>query len=296
MSEVTVEVRPRWAYRLPRHGGPDGVTRVRDGLLRRLLHVEGEPVLAWARQPARDLVVLGACAANPGAAREGLSRLRFALGVDDDLRPFHERFRWDPLLGPALRRNPYVRPRRRPRPFEALVWAVTEQLIEFGRAVGIQRRLLSGLGSRCPQTGLCDVPDAATVAGAAPARLESFGLTATRAIALVRAAREVASGRIDLDAPEHETAWRRLRAIPGIGRWTVEMLALTGQGRLDQVPAGDLGYLKLVGRLRTGSPFARAGEDEVRELLSRYDPWAGLAGAYLWASAGRLTGPWARAA
>ena len=25
--------------------------------------------------------------------------MRFALGVDDDLRPFHERFRDDPLIG-----------------------------------------------------------------------------------------------------------------------------------------------------------------------------------------------------
>jgi 3-methyladenine DNA glycosylase/8-oxoguanine DNA glycosylase len=253
-------------------------------------------VLTWARQPARDLVVVGARASDREAAREAIARLRFSLGLDDDLRAFHERFRWDPLLGPALRRNPYVRARRRPRPFEALVWAVTEQLIEFGRAVAIQRRLLDGLGTRCPRTGLRDAPGAATVAGVAPARLESFGLTATRAMALVRAAREVAAGRVDLDSPDHESAWRRLRAIPGIGRWTIEMLALTGQGRLDQVPAGDLGYLKLVGRLNTGRPFGRASEDEVRELLAGYDPWAGMAGAYLWASAGRLTGPWARAA
>ena len=46
----------------------------------------------------------------------------------------------------------------------------------------------------------------------------------------------------------------RLLAIPEIGTWTVEMLALHGLGRLDVVPAGDLGYLKLVGRLTTGNP------------------------------------------
>ncbi|MDQ6916077.1 MAG: DNA-3-methyladenine glycosylase 2 family protein, partial [Actinomycetota bacterium] len=97
-------------------------------------------------------------------------------------------------------------------------------------------------------------------------------------------AREVAAGRIDLHAPDHERAWRRLRAIPGIGRWTVEMLALRGQGRYDQVPAGDLNFLEAVGRLRTGKPHARATEDEVREVLAPYHPWAGLAGAYLLAA------------
>src|SRR2546423_43575 len=110
-----------------------------------------------------------------------------------------------------------------------------------------------------------------------------------------RAAREVAAGRIDLRDPDHERGWRRLRAIPGIGRWTVEMLGLHGQGRLDQLPAGDLGYLKLVGRLRTGNPRARAGEEEVRGLLAPYEPWSGLAGAYLLAAAARGGAPGLRA-
>ncbi len=46
------------------------------------------------------------------------------------------------------------------------------------------------------------------------------------------------------------------------------MLALHGQGRIDLIPAGDLGYLKLVGRLSTGNPRARADEDEVRDFFA----------------------------
>ena len=73
----------------------------------------------------------------------------------------------------------------------------------------------------------------------------------------------------------------RLRAIPGIGSWTVEMLALHGQGRHDQLPAGDLGLLKLVGRLLSGGdPRARAERAQVRELFAPYGEWAGLAAAH----------------
>jgi len=106
-------------------------------------------------------------------------------------------------------------------------------------------------------------------------------LSAGRAIALRRAAREVAAGRADLGDPDHERAWRRLRAIPGIGSWTIEMLALYGQGRYDQLPAGDLGYLRVVGRMATGNPRGRVTEDEVRAFFARYEGWAGLAGAHL---------------
>jgi len=94
-------------------------------------------------------------------------------------------------------------------------------------------------------------------------------------------AREVAGGRVDLRAPDHERGWRRLRAIPGIGSWTQEILAVHGQGRYDQIPAGDLGFVKLVGRLRSGGdPRERATEDEVREFFAPYEGWAGLAGAH----------------
>jgi 3-methyladenine DNA glycosylase/8-oxoguanine DNA glycosylase len=87
---------------------------------------------------------------------------------------------------------------------------------------------------------------------------------------------------LDLHHPDHERGWRRLHAIPGIGPWTVEMLALHGQGRYDQVPAGDLGLIKYVGRrLSDGDPWARAGEDEVRSFFAPYGHWRGLAAAHV---------------
>src|SRR4051812_6636059 len=254
--------------------------RCRGGVLERLLHVEGSPVVVRAAQPAAHRVVLGAWGPDREVGEEAIARMRFALGLDDDLRPFHERFRFDALIGPSVRARPWLRVRRRPEAFEALAWAVTEQLIEFGRAAEIQRAIIRVLGPRCPVTRLRDVPSAAALAGAAPAKLQSLDLSAGRAIALVRAAREVATGRVDLRAADHERGWRRLRAIPGIGRWTTDMLGLHGQGRYDCLPAGDLGYLKFVGYLRTGDPRVRAEEAEVREFFAPYGEWAGLAGAH----------------
>jgi 3-methyladenine DNA glycosylase/8-oxoguanine DNA glycosylase len=244
-----------------------------------------------AAQPSADRVVIGATAARRDVAEHAVQRMRFALGVDDDLRAFHERFRFDPLIGPSVRAMPHLRVRRRPEPFEALAWAICEQLIDFERASQIERRIVAHGGLRRdvpPHPPLRDVPSAAMIAGWAPARLESFGLTATRAQALVRAAREVASGRVDLHAADHERGWARLGAIRGIGAWTLEFLALHGQGRNDQLPAGDLTYRKLVGRLHAGGrPSARAQEDEVRAFFAPYGEWAGLAGAHALASSSR---------
>ncbi|HZH24630.1 MAG TPA: hypothetical protein VEY49_06980, partial [Solirubrobacteraceae bacterium] len=108
-----------------------------------------------------------------------------------------------------------------------------------------------------------------------------------RALTLRRVATEVACGRVDLLAGDPLPGWRRLRAIPGVGPWTLEMLALHGQGHYDRVPAGDLNYIKLVGRITTGNPRARADEPEVRGFFERFGEWKGFAGEYLRAAAVR---------
>ena len=288
--DLRVEVTPPWPFRIGRGSG-DGILRRRGATLMRLLHVEDEPVLVAVAQTAPQRVLFAARSACEAAAAAAIARMRFATGVDDDLRPFYERFSGDPVIGAAVRSRPHVRIHRRADPWEALAWSITEQLIELERALVIQRRLVHRLGRRCPHSGLRDMPAPALLATLAPAELQSYDLAAPRALALRHAAREIAAGRVDF--ADREAAWRRLRAIPGIGTWTLEMLSLYGQGHYDRVPAGDLGYLKLVGRLTTGRPKARADEAEVRGFFERYGEWKGLAGTYLIiaAGAGLLTEP-----
>ena len=131
-----------------------------------------DPVLPRARAsppPCGPGPRAAACACGPRrrideCAAAAVERMRFALGTDHDLSEFHRRFWRDPLLGPILRRKPWLRPRRRPEPFEALAWAITEQLIDGGRAVSIQRRLVARHGAISPCGSLRDVPSAVAIA------------------------------------------------------------------------------------------------------------------------------------
>lgn len=290
------EARPPSPYRLPGYGGEDGVMRIRGGVATRFLHVDGAPVLVRAWQPGAQRVVMRAEAVDPdsvtgpgpafepaprpaGAAELELAveRMRFALGVDEDLSEFYRRFRHDPLLGPQLRRRPHLRPLRRPWPWEALAWAVVKQLIESGRAARIQRRIVGRWGLRMgpAREALRDVPTAKLIAGRAPAELESMGLALRRALALRAVAREISSGRCD---PGRRSADQRLLAVPEIGAWTVQCLGLYGRGDPDSLPAGDLMYIKQVGRLaRLGR---RATVEEVEEFYAPYAPFRGLAAAW----------------
>lgn len=298
---LEVEVRPPSPYRLPSYGSEDGVMRVERGVASRLLHVSGCPVLVRAWEPGKDRVALRAEAldpasiAAPGPAAEcvardagagelelALERMRFALGVDDDLGEFQRRFRRDPLLGPLLRRRPYLRPRRRPWPWEALAWAVVKQLIETGKAARIQRRIVGRWGLRLGdgREGLRDVPTPHLIAGRAPVELESMGLALKRALALRKIAGDIDAGRCD---PGEPGADRRLLAVREIGPWTVQCLGLFGRGDPDALPAGDLMYLKLVGRI--AGLGRRATVEEVEEFFAPYAPFRGLAAAWTSAAA-----------
>jgi 3-methyladenine DNA glycosylase/8-oxoguanine DNA glycosylase len=270
--------------------------RVSSGVLSRLLRVEESPVLVRAWEPGRGRILLRAEPLDPAAVaapralscpesrpadgaqlRLAIKQMRFALGVDDDLSEFYRRFRRDPLLGALLRRRPWLRPRRRPWAWEALAWAVVKQLIETERAARIQRRIVGRWGMRCgrEQGALRDVPAAATIAGRAPAELAAMDLSPARSVALRAVAREIAAGRCD---PADAAGDKRLLAVPEIGPWTVQCLGLFGRGDPDSLPAGDLIYIKLVGRL--AQLGRRATVEEVEQFYAPYEPFRGLAG--LW--------------
>ena len=283
------EVRPPSPVRLPRSGGGDGVMRIKQGVVARALHVAGRPVVValWQRKSG-EVALRAAGAVSRADLEHAIERMRFALWLDDDLSDFYARFRSDPLIGPAIHRKPWRRPRRRPVAWEALAWAITGQLIEASRAAQIQRRMVRRWGPELDPGSfagdrvegfaalprpLRDVPSAEVVAGCAPAELAACDLSPGRSLAMIRVAKEVAAGRVDPGDPADDV---RLLAIPEIGPWTIECLGQNGRGDHDSLPAGDLAYVKLVGRL--ASLGRRATVPEVHDFFARYEPYRALAG------------------
>lgn len=214
---------------------------------------------AWQRPDGRIVVR----ARTP----EGLDRARFMLALDDDTSAFHRRFDRDPLLGRASRSLAGYRPLRLATVTHAALRAACGQLIESGRAASIERSILRRLGSA--------VATRERLATLSPADLRSHGLAASRSSMLARLVRSLDLERLR----EHETAavLPRLAREPGIGPWSVGVIALEGLGRYDHGLVGDLGLVKLLSSLR--GRWVEAGE--TAELLAPYEEWQGLAGNVL---------------
>ena len=232
-------------------------------------------VRAWAAGGAVRIRAEAASERRPPAAVE---RMRFALGVDHDLRPFQRAFGRDPLLGPLIRRRPWLRPRRRPEPFEALAWAITEQLIDGERAVAIQRRLVArhGAAQRLRRAARRARPPRRSPASPRRAR----GLRPV-APARDRDGQGRARGGLGPGRPDRRTS----RPGGGCGRSRASARGrssasrCTARAATTSCPAGDLAYIKLV-----GAPGAAWGGARPRTRCAssslRTRPFAALAGTY----------------
>src|SRR3954463_14417319 len=174
MATLQRDFPPIGHYRMP-GAGRDGVMRRRGRAIVRMLHHEDEcvTVAAW---PCSGGVRVRATAPSAAAAAFGVDRIRYALNLDHDLRPFHSAFKRDPLIGPAIRRFPWIRPSRIADPWQALAWAINEALIHLDRAFAIQRRLTFRYGRRSACGTLVDAPSPSDMAGRAPAELQACDL------------------------------------------------------------------------------------------------------------------------
>lgn len=166
-------------------------------------------------------------------------------------------------------------PRR--EPWEALGRAIAHQQLHGRAAKAILRRLVALWPGQA-------FPTAAQLASTAPETLRACGFSTAKCTALLALAAAACEGRIPDRAEavhmDDETLIARYAALPGIGRWTVEMMLIQALERPDVLPAADLGirdgWRRLKGLERAPTPAAlrRAGE--------AWAPWRSLAAWYLW--------------
>lgn len=266
---VEAIVRPAGPYSLAlsaRTAG-DATRTFRDRVFEAVLDVDGELQRAFAQQYPDGRIRFVADSAD------GVEKLRFCLAVDDDHSEFLRRFRHDPLIGRATSHLAGLRPVRVATVAQALLRALCGQLIEAREARRIERRIIR---AAMPELGRFHAAPTCEALGAlAPAELRRHGLHARRGATLVRLCRSLDLERLRT-IPGDAAAARILRE-PGLGPWSLGVIALEGLGRWDHGLVGDLGLVKLLGAMRG----RRVEGWETQELLAPYGEWAGIASVYL---------------
>lgn len=206
-----------------------------------------------------------------------IARCRRLLDLDADPDAVDRALSVDPVLGPAVGRSPGRRVPRTVDGDEFAVRAVLGQQVSTAAARTCAGALVAERGEplATPSAGLTHLfPTAGQLVGAAPA------LAGGRARTLGHLVEALHERRLDLGpGADRDDARQVLGALPGIGPWTVEMVAMRSLGDPDAFPVGDLG-------VRTGS--ARLGlPGDTRSLLGRAErwrPWRAYAAQHLWAA------------
>ena len=257
-----------------------GVERVdASGYARTIALASGPAVVRVGAAGARNELLLRVQGAPATALLPLTTQARRVFDLAADPATIAAALRPDPLLGPLVRRRPGLRVPGAWDAFECAVRAVLGQQVSVAAGRTLATRLVARAGTRLdrPMDGLTHLfPSPAAVAAA---DLRSLGLTTARARTLAALARAVADGRLDLHGPADEVR-TALVALPGIGDWTAEYVALRALGEPDAFPAADLVLRKAAAE---GGPPITA-----RALAARAEawrPWRGYAVFHLWNAA-----------
>lgn len=188
----------------------------------------------------------------------------------------------DPLLAPLVTARPGLRVPGAWDPFETSVRAILGQQVSVRGARTIAGRLIEKFGRKiegvAPVPGLTHLfPSPATLARA---DLSRIGLPRSRAEAVRALARAVAAGRLDFEASRGLADFEsRFTALPGIGPWTAQYVALRALGEPDAIPAGDLGLRRALEKAGL-----RATPVEVAARAEAWRPFRAYATLHLWTS------------
>lgn len=166
--------------------------------------------------------------------------------------------------------------------FETAVRAVLGQQITVAAARTLAGRLVARFGEpvETPWPALTRLfPSAASLAAAAPDQLGALGIVRQRQGAILALAGAVQAGDLQLEAgADVARTLDQLRALPGIGDWTAQYIAMRVLRWPDAFPAGDVALQSALGVRQDPRP-ARAAQ----AASHVWQPWRSYAVVRAWA-------------
>jgi AraC family transcriptional regulator of adaptative response / DNA-3-methyladenine glycosylase II len=267
-----------------------GVEEVVDGCYRRTLRLpRGYGIVALA--PVGGQIECRLRLADLRDLTAAVQRCRRLLDLDADPTAPAEYLAGDPLLAPLVRAAPGLRLPGAVDGGELAVRAVLGQQISVLAARTAAARLTLALGEQLPApdgTLTHLFPTAAAIATAEPdAGADGFRMPARRRHTLQALARLLADGELAIDPGSDRAELRaRLLALPGIGPWTVEYIAMRALCDPDAFLPTDLGVRRALEALSRADPALSGGcsPREAERLAERWRPWRAYALQHLWGS------------
>jgi len=205
--------------------------------------------------------------------------IRKMLGLTVDLRRFYSLAGNYDVLKPLVEQFSGVRPPRFPSIFEGLVNSIACQQVSLDSGIATLNRLSQTFGVSFVNNGVtsCAFPRPVDLLDIPEGAIRKLGFSRQKERAIKELSTNVATSQINLSNLEGLTngeVVEYLSKMRGIGRWSSEYVLLRGLGRLDTFPGDDVGAQNNLQRLFHLD--AKPDYDEIRKLMSRWNPYQGL--------------------
>lgn len=264
-----------------------GVEEVRDGAYRRTLRLpSGAGVVALTPHPDHVQCLLTLDDFRDLSA--AIARCRRLLDLDADPAAVVDALSQDRHLAAVVAKAPGQRIPRTVDEAELAVRVVLGQQVSIKAARTHAGRLAQAYGSPVTDTGggLTHVfPSVDQLAALDP---NSLAMPASRRRTLVALVAALATGDVEVDVgADWNRARTRLAALPGIGPWTTEVIAMRGLGDPDAFPVTDLGVraaAKVVGLPGTSEALLAHS--------ARWRPWRAYVTQHLWTALDHAVNEW----
>lgn len=254
-----------------------GCEEVRGGTYRRTLRLPlGHGLVALT--PAADHVRCTLVLDDLRDLTTATARCRRLLDLDADPEAVVEALSRDPHLAPVVANAPGQRIPRTVDEAELAIRAVLGQQVSTKAAQTHLSRLVAAYGQPVNDADgslTHTFPGVERLTDIAPLHL---AIPKTRQRTLKALVTALAEGEVALDAGcDWLRARTQLLALPGIGPWTAEIIAMRGLGDPDAFPATDLGV-----RLAANQLGLPTRERPLIEYGASWRPWRSYATQHLW--------------
>ena len=259
---------------------------VKDGKLRKLLTLAGEPFLLQIDFHGNQLrtQVLNR-AWTTVAANEAEDYLTALFDLDRDLEPFYKFFWEDELMGPVVRDFEGLRIIGFPDLFEALCWSVIGQQINLNFAYRLKERLVKAHGQRLKWEGqfYYAFPRAEDIRQIPLKQFQEWQFSQSKASYLLGISEKMVDGQIGSTTLKNlptEEAVEELIKIKGIGPWSAHYVVMKHLRRSQAYPWQDVGLHNALKALSLSA--SKPDQEQLHQLGHNWHPWQAYATFYLW--------------
>ncbi|MFS1525255.1 AlkA N-terminal domain-containing protein [Microbulbifer sp. 2304DJ12-6] len=258
-----------------------GVERVEDGIYQRSFELDRyRGVLRVAHEPEHHRLLVEISSQGGATGLYLLNqRLRRLFDLDADSAAIATVLSRDPLLARQLEMAPGLRLPGAWDPFETALRAILGQQISVAAATTIAGRLVARYGTTFVDDAGTKHTLFPTAEQLAQADFAGLGLTRSRTKTLRGFVAATRDGRIDFTQPSLDSWCTQVTALPGIGDWTAQYIAMRGLSMPDAFPASDLGILQAL-----GSANEKATPKAALARAEHWRPWRAYGALLLWQS------------